>query len=163
MELILFRGHYWTKVTHRFMMKNEIYKKIMPNYSLVVTLKSPTFIWSRSYALYELRWLLQVAARESFELSPRWLLQDSWRYTIWRTWFRCKAHHTDHWRPGLHGRHRNAKTISRQGRCLKPISTQVAFCCLSHVPNCAKHTNEFTSRWRRSWSPVARGTPSKRQ
>lgn len=73
--------------------------------------------------------MTQVAARESFELSPRWLLQDSWGYSIWRTWFRCKAHHTDHWRPGLHGRHRNAKTVSRQGSCLKPCCNLLPVSC----------------------------------
>ena len=103
----------------------------MSGYSLVTLVLC---LSGQSYILHiYTNWILscmtdQVAARESFELSPRRLLQDSWRYSIWRPWFRCKAHHADHWRPGLHGRHRDAKTVSWQGSWLKPCC--ILFACL---------------------------------
>jgi hypothetical protein len=81
----------------------------------------------------------QVTERKSFEFSPWRLLQDSRRYSICRTWFRCKAHHADHWRPGLHGRHWDAKTISWQGSWRKPCC--ILFACLMFLTVPSLSTN----------------------
>jgi hypothetical protein len=81
----------------------------------------------------------QVTERKSFEFSPWRLLQDSRRYSICRTWFRCKAHHADHWRPGLHGWHWDAKTISWQGSWRKPCC--ILFACLMFLTVPSLSTN----------------------